>query len=161
LSPSALLRIRPYPKAPPRTTTARGRKKGSSRILTDTPEKRLIEEQEEAHAQKSKKRLELNAGSSSLPIRKQSKNKSNKGKQKMPKSSNKNLKEQRPAAASDGEGSEDESFCIYCCEPYSNSRSREKWIQCTVCHMWAHLQCTDQTKNLYFICQNCESDDDM
>ncbi|KAJ4449348.1 hypothetical protein ANN_00746 [Periplaneta americana] len=36
--------IRPFPKAPPRIAqSARGRKRGSSRILTDTPEKNKIE----------------------------------------------------------------------------------------------------------------------
>lgn len=35
--------IQPYPKVPPRKDNARGRKKGSSRILTDTPEKNAIE----------------------------------------------------------------------------------------------------------------------
>lgn len=35
--------IRPFPKAPPRKESGRGRKKGKSRILTDTPEKNEIE----------------------------------------------------------------------------------------------------------------------
>ena len=38
--------VRPYPKAKPRVLSSRGRKKGSTKILTDTPVKRQIEEQE-------------------------------------------------------------------------------------------------------------------
>lgn len=37
--------IKPYPKAGPRKRTNRGRKPGKTRILTDTPEKKLIEEE--------------------------------------------------------------------------------------------------------------------
>ncbi|KAJ8721004.1 hypothetical protein PYW08_006469 [Mythimna loreyi] len=44
--------IKPYPKAPPRKNCATGRKKGSSRILTDTPEKNAIEA---AHLNRMKK----------------------------------------------------------------------------------------------------------
>ncbi|GBP71382.1 hypothetical protein EVAR_20481_1 [Eumeta japonica] len=35
--------VRPYPKACPRKLIKNSRKKGKTRILTDTPEKRLIE----------------------------------------------------------------------------------------------------------------------
>ena len=35
--------IRPFPKAQPRKKTSRGRKRGKTRILTDTPEKRELE----------------------------------------------------------------------------------------------------------------------
>ena len=38
--------VRPYPKANPRVLSGEGRKKGSTKILTDTPVKRQIEEQE-------------------------------------------------------------------------------------------------------------------
>ncbi|KAK2719076.1 hypothetical protein QYM36_004789 [Artemia franciscana] len=38
--------VRPYPKAKPRVLSGRGRKKGSTKILTDTPVKRQIEDQE-------------------------------------------------------------------------------------------------------------------
>ena len=29
--------------------------------------------------------------------------------------------------------SDEECFCLVCVEPYSNSNSREEWIQCTLC----------------------------
>ena len=38
--------VQPYPKAKPRVLSGRGSKKGSTKILTDTPVKRQIEEHE-------------------------------------------------------------------------------------------------------------------
>ena len=38
--------VRPYPKAKPRVLSGRGSKKGSTKILTDTPVKKQIEEHE-------------------------------------------------------------------------------------------------------------------
>jgi len=44
----------------------------------------------------------------------------------------------------DNQSSEnDECPCIVCGEPYSNSRSREKWIRCMACSKWAHQECTE------------------
>lgn len=40
----SLANIRPFPKAPPRQPTKRGRKRGSSRVITETPEKDEIEQ---------------------------------------------------------------------------------------------------------------------
>lgn len=46
-------------------------------------------------------------------------------------------------------------FCLYCTEPYSNSRPKEKWIQCTKCNLWAHEECT--AGEIYeFVCVHCE-----
>ena len=52
---------------------------------------------------------------------------------------------------------ESDTFCLICTEPFSNSRPKEKWVQCIVCHLWAHEACTDG--NLRFVCQNCDSSD--
>ncbi|XP_047538676.1 uncharacterized protein LOC125072196 [Vanessa atalanta] len=46
--------VRPYPKAGPRKLQGMKRKKGKTRILTDTPEKRLIEMEEEERQRKNK-----------------------------------------------------------------------------------------------------------
>ena len=51
--------VRPYPKAGPRKMRSMIRKKGKTRILTDTPEKRVIE-LEEAERQRKNKIKELN-----------------------------------------------------------------------------------------------------
>ncbi|CAB3253349.1 unnamed protein product [Arctia plantaginis] len=46
--------VSPYPKAGPRKLHGMKRKRGKTRILTDTPEKRLIEMEEEERQKKSK-----------------------------------------------------------------------------------------------------------
>ena len=46
--------VRPYPKAGPRKLDGMKRKKGKTRILTDTPEKRLIEMKEKERQRKNK-----------------------------------------------------------------------------------------------------------
>lgn len=47
--------------------------------------------------------------------------------------------------------------CLVCGEPFRNSRAGEKWIECTVCRLWAHEECTPGEAG--YICQNCDSDD--
>ncbi|CAK1554963.1 unnamed protein product [Leptosia nina] len=52
--------VRPYPKAGPRKLQGMKRKKGKTRILTDTPEKRLIEMEEQERQRKNKIKLNKN-----------------------------------------------------------------------------------------------------
>ncbi|XP_063837138.1 uncharacterized protein LOC135086264 [Ostrinia nubilalis] len=49
--------IRPHPKAGPRKNTNKGRKKGATRILTDTPEKDSIEKEHREREEKKRKKL--------------------------------------------------------------------------------------------------------
>lgn len=49
--------IRLHPKAEPRKEVRKGRKKGKSRILTDTPEKNEIEKMKAARQNKNIKKL--------------------------------------------------------------------------------------------------------
>ena len=49
--------------------------------------------------------------------------------------------------------------CRFCVEPYSNSRTGEKWIKCLSCKDWAHEERALPGKN-FFLCQNCNSDDE-
>ena len=118
-TPRSVFDIRPLPKAGPRvgsrpTVT---RKRGRTRVLTDTPEKLLIE----------KEAAERKAAKATKKGPRSQRNEKKEGKPK-PKNKKKNKK--------DYEESEDEdTFCIICTEPYSNSRAREKWVQCTACHM--------------------------
>ena len=51
------LDIRPYPKAGPRKGTTRGKKKGSTKILIDTPEKLAIENEWKVRQQKKQKNI--------------------------------------------------------------------------------------------------------
>ena len=143
--------IRPLPKAGPRSGKAPSRKRGRTRILTDTPEKLLIEKEAAARALVKKP---------TLPTTGQQKGKK-KGQSKGKASNRPVLKKPRKTskARRDCESEDEEAFCLICAEPFSNSKSGEKWIQCITCSMWAHEECTDGSRT--FVCQNCDSCDDM
>ncbi|GBN45842.1 hypothetical protein AVEN_188896-1 [Araneus ventricosus] len=54
---------------------------------------------------------------------------------------------------------DDENYlCIYCLNPYEESRSGEQWVQCTECKRWAHEDCIANGNSKYFVCINCEND---
>jgi hypothetical protein len=54
----------------------------------------------------------------------------------------------RQDESSDSE--EDETFCLICCDDYSNSVPGEKWVQYQSCRGWAHEQCTDGSEMYYW-----------
>ena len=50
----------------------------------------------------------------------------------------------------------DDVNCIYCCENFLNSKSGEKWIQCTACMQWSHCACAGISRRAKtFQCDNC------
>ncbi|XP_023216961.1 uncharacterized protein LOC111619466 [Centruroides sculpturatus] len=126
--------IRPFPKAPPRSGTIK-RCRRKSAILTDTPEKQaLAEEQskkrkvsidnEEVRKNKGKGRVKRNQGNKI----KGSDKRTLKGKGKR-----KSIKRQVVQMSSENSENEEDSleyYCLVCCDRYSNSRSGEEWIQC-------------------------------
>lgn len=135
--------VRPHPKAPPRKSNGSNKRRRRTAILTDTPEKQAIEfEHKERMKKQHKKQTQQNQA----------------GKGKKPSKVTKRKTKLTVLTASDDE---DDCYCLVCVEPYSNSRSREKWIKCNGCNGWAHLDCTDVTGNGLYICQNCDSDDDI
>ena len=111
------VQVRPFPKAQPRNNNKRKRsRKQKSEILTDTPVKTAI-----AKAKSNKKvRLLKNVQYSlfyknTLPRRQ---------------------KKRKPTALA-----KQEWYCLVCMDPYSNSKSKEIWVQCFSCKNWAHEKC--------------------
>ena len=148
LSPESIL---PFPKAG-KLVNARRRNRRKSAILTDTPVKKMLEEEQE----KSKRKRDLaksRQNSASKITEEQQKRQKRKhntaksGKQKPVKHVQKKLCYQ----------SNDES-CLICNEPYSNSRAGEHWIQCVECKNWGHEECVLVGKSNTFICHNCKAD---
>jgi len=134
--------IRPLPKAPPRKGNQTNRRKVKSAILTDTPVKDELAAIEAARTAKKKVKK---------PNFKEIKTK----KTSKPGTKTRTVKKQR-RNEDNVEEEEEESFCVCCLEPYSNSRAKEKWVQCLECHNWAHEACTGG--ELSYVCHNCLSD---
>lgn len=135
-SPSA---VRPFPKAGPRKTTGRIRKKRQSEILTDTPVKQALMEEEQRRACKKSRKSILGK---------------TKGKQK--KKERTTATKMLKAVAEDSETSDDENVCVVCMESVNNSKPKEVWVKCALCSLWALQACTPGLPR--FICQHCDSD---
>lgn len=125
--------VRPYPKAGSRKAANTNRRKRKSAILTDTPEKNALEEQQN----KTRKK-----------VIKPRKNIDNKRKSVCKK-----------VLQSSDESDDDDYSCLICCEGYSESLPGETWIQCQVCKGWAHTKCVPGA-GFTFVCINCNSDND-
>ena len=104
------VQVRPFPKAPPRNNSKRKRsRKRKSEILTDTPVKTAI-----AQA-KSSKKVQLPKNIQYSLFYKNSSPTRQKGKKKL------------VALA------KQEWYCLICMDSYSNSKSKEIWVQCFSC----------------------------
>jgi hypothetical protein len=123
--------------------------------LTDTPEKKEIENKMTV---KKQCKSSNNTAKKNVTGTKNNNKLLKKGKPKPKPRSTKTHDEENVNSDSEDEG---EWPCLVCCEPFSNSVSKEKWIQCIECNKWAHIACTalEKEQTLY-ICQNCDSDDD-
>ena len=138
-------KIMPHPKATPRKKKCNtGRKARKSAILTDTPERNAL------FAEAIKKKNKKNDVKEKKATKKRKQEFLHK------------VRSKKPVEKYDISSSDDEDwYCLICVEPYSNSRPREKWIQCSTCRGWSHEEClgTDGGIILYYICHNCESDE--
>lgn len=134
--------VRPYPKAEQRqTNSSGGRKRGKSAILTDTPEKKELEEKAKRRNVPVLRRRGVDKGKSENDINSK-RNKLEGGNAKH------NLNRHQ--------NDEEDCLCLVCMEKYSNSRPQEEWIQCTSCHLWAHVACTANDTPFY-MCEDCSN----
>ncbi|CAG5001522.1 unnamed protein product [Parnassius apollo] len=142
--------IRPYPKAAARTNKVT-RKTRKSAILTDTPEKNVLaQEQSKKKEITSKNRKVTKKGKSTEPGKMK--------REKTPKETRKIAVKRKVLHDSESdEGSVDDYFCLICCEPFDQSRAGEEWVQCVVCKKWSHVRCA-KGNVISYICLNCESD---
>lgn len=130
--------LKPLPKAPPRKSQRADKRKGKSAILTDTPEKTYLEEKKKEQDAKKKEVSKCVLSEK-------------KGKKKVIKGNKK-----KKFADDEEDEKEVEDYCLVCLSPYSASKSREVWIQCQDCKLWAHEACTPGLPN--YVCQNCDSE---
>lgn len=132
---------RPLPKTPPRKGNQTNRRKVKFAILTGIPVKDELATIEAARTAKKK-------------VKKPNFEETKTRKRSQPGTRTKKMKVVKKLKGN--EDSEEESFCICCFEPYSNSRAKEKWVQCLECKNWAHEACTG--RELSYVCHNYLSD---
>lgn len=137
--------IRPHPKAGPRKTPANSapRKRGDTKILTDTPIKRQLEEEATQRAQKKVK----------TSSRKQ-----------LPRTLSNSVGNRKPKqqSAKRCATSEDTDRCKICKLKFGDARdpkSAEDWIKCLQCLRWFHDSCAQANGILdegdEFTCSDC------
>lgn len=139
--------LKPLPKADFAKSKKGGKMKRKTAILTDTPEKLLIE------AQNLKKKVPMKY---SLDQVQNVKEKSLQSKTQKKKNRNISKKKSAPKDDTFSDSSDEETLCLVCFGPYS--KSTEDWLQCRECKKWAHLNCSN--KSPFYVCINCNSDDD-
>ena len=124
-----------FPKAQQRDNNKRKRsRKRKSEILTDTPVKTTI-----AQA-KSSKKVQLPKNVQYSLFYKNS-------------SSTRQKEKRKPTALA-----KQEWYCLVYMEYYSNSKSKEIWMQCFSCKNWAHEKCISFSQsNVYY---NCDADEE-
>lgn len=151
--------VRPFPKAPPRIGTHKRRIRKST-ILTDTPEKQALAEEQSKKIKVSE--IKKYKGKGNKNIKEKEKYKGigkSKTKQGNGKGKEKSVKRQVLQSSENSESEEDslEYYCLVCCDSYSNSRAGEEWVQCQDCKNWAHSRCR-QNQAITYVCPNCDSD---
>lgn len=158
--------VRPFDKAKPRKGTAAGKRRRVSVILTDTPVKRALEEEQKRSKEKKKNALERKKMSivkkslfhkKSTSHCKTTSTKSNESTEvKTPPVKRK--KKQNQVYCKDDEEEDEDSTCLKCFKPFSDSRPGAQWIQCTSCQRWAHQICVkNEINGLFYECLNCAS----
>lgn len=155
-SPNPLEKIRPLPRVGPKNThqERKIRKKRQSAIITDTPEKDALQEEQLSKKKKVEKVTRKIYDS-------ESKSKGEHEKKRCENSKNKKKKKDNIKPNLCEESEDEECFCLMCGESFKASRPKEEWIQCSSCKMWAHEECASPDNKFYYQCTNCNSDDDL
>lgn len=151
--PPTPLQLKPLPKAGPRKTVRNQSRRRQTAILTDTPVKDALMEQE-IKRESVKRKVSITEKDPPKKLKIQKLN--------IPKAKPvtlKKIKRNKRCESESSEGSEDDCFCLYCLDTYKNSASAEKWIQCTMCRKWAHEACAPDDID-FFVCINCPDDSD-
>ena len=119
--------IRPLPKRTEIANNRPGRKRGTTEVLTSTPSKERLTASLSKKAKTTTKK-QLTFGK--------------------PASS-----EPTPRVRKSG----DETPCLYCDEPYGESRAGDGWVMCVKCRKWAHEACAGvEDDDEDFACELCD-----
>lgn len=140
--------IRPYPKAQKRKCKT-NRRKITSCVLTSTPMKNILEEEQ------AKRKSSVTKKTGETKRKLFSTDHKKKKSQDRPKRHNRS-KRKRMQVLDSSDDEDEDCLCLKCLKPWGQSKDGEEWIQCLSCNRWAHASCA--SNSLYFICFNCASD---
>lgn len=151
--------IVPVPELTKKSGT-RGRKCGTSKIITSTPNKEELEESINRSRQKVTRKVFDEPGPSGLQTKKRKITKkivdsSSSDSQSEPVVED-SSDEDIPLSCYAKNPTSDDVECMFCQENFSMSRSREIWVMCVICNGWAHEACTSAEKDV-FVCDFCTS----
>lgn len=128
--------IRPAPKKKERHTATSNRRRGKTAILTSSPYKQQLEGEDRDKQTTTRKRKRLE-----------------KPQQKT------RTKPKNTRVVDNDSSSEEESdsvvACVFCNSLFSESAAGEGWIQCSMCHKWAHEECSGHEEEDNFVCDFC------
>lgn len=144
--------LKPLPKAAARKENTRNRKKRSSAVLTDSPVRNALAEEQNSRLQKQNVESQNAPSVSNKKMRMEvQKNKRTKTKPSTPKRrSEREHKRKKKLETSD------EWACLICSEKFSESVEGEGWVQCLVCEEWAHDKCVTLKQSNTYVCDECK-----
>lgn len=128
------------PVIPKTGTTSKRQNKKHSQILSSSPIKIQLEEKQKRQSERNAKKSDKNTKRSPEII------------PKKPRVKGKGVKNLKKALQK--KENEEEFYCIMCYEKYQ-SPPKEDWIQCAVCQLWAHEQCTSGETSRGYVCDIC------
>lgn len=150
--------VRPLQKAESRKKIGknRRRRRRTTTILTDSPNLRTLKEEKEAlESKKHEAQKRRNERQQKMLA---------KGKKWIKKTLFPPTKKRKlvieKSTDLDNSSDDEECYCLVCVGSFKNSKHGEKWVQYTQCKLWAHEACTNGDTRFY-ICDNCNSDDDI
>lgn len=157
--------VRPFEKAEPRKgrPNAAGKRKRVSAIVTDTPVKKALQEEQKRAKERKGKALEGKM-KSRAKIALFGDEDTGKARMKSNKSTAAGLKRKKKPRLyddvddedDDDEEDDEDALCLRCLKPFSKSQPGAEWIQCTSCKRWAHQTCVKyEIHGRFYECYNC------
>lgn len=160
--------VKPLPvQSGPRATNKYDKRRGKTAIITSSPYKLELEQEENDRMEKQQKkggalkRKIYKVTGKDKPAKDKKKSKVTKKEPKVIEKGQKIIKKKqinREPMTSDEEDSEgNDEACLFCNGLYAESKSKEGWIQCLQCKRWAHEACSNaDEEDQSFICDFCE-----
>ncbi|GBP35500.1 hypothetical protein EVAR_20010_1 [Eumeta japonica] len=148
--------ILPVP-TPKTKKSTRGRKSSAATLLTGSPYKHQLEESFKSIAQRGKGRGRARGrrGRQGMPNPSRARSNRRRSKSTSSDTTMSSVSSGHTAVAENdtaqAQPTNQDVYCIFCSECFSNNEQGEIWIQCQSCELWAHIDCSGCERE-YYIC---------